>query len=59
MTASLSSLVADWPARSEKPVRLRVSVSAESSLRRGHPWLYAERIQEQSHEGGPGDLRGE
>lgn len=33
-----------------------MSTSAESGLRRGHPWLYAERIQEQSHAGAAGDL---
>lgn len=56
MPPDLHPLVADWPAPAEKTVRLRVSASAESSLRRGHPWLYAERIQEQSHEAEAGDL---
>ncbi len=52
----LHPLVADWPAPSEKAVRLRVSGSTESSLRRGHPWVYTERIQEQNRDGEAGDL---
>lgn len=39
-----------------KPIRMRVTASAESGLRRGHPWLYAERIREQSREGEAGEL---
>lgn len=38
------------------PIRLRVSRSAEKSLRSGHPWLWAERIREQSREGAPGEV---
>lgn len=49
-------LISTWPAPSSRSVRLRVSGSAESSLRRGHPWLFAERIQDQSHAGAAGDL---
>jgi 23S rRNA (cytosine1962-C5)-methyltransferase len=33
-----------------------VQPAAERALRRGHPWLYADAIREQSHEGQPGDL---
>ena len=55
MTPALHPLISAWPAASTPPVRLRVSGSAESSLRRGHPWLYAERIQDQSREGRAGD----
>lgn len=54
--ADLHPLLTAFPAPAAKPVRLRVSASAESSLRRGHPWLYAERIQEQGREGAAGDL---
>ena len=56
MSPDLHSAVTTWPAPADKPIRLRVSASAESGLRRGHPWLYAERIQEQSRDGRPGDL---
>jgi 23S rRNA (cytosine1962-C5)-methyltransferase len=42
-----------------KPVprlRLRISAAAETSLRAGHPWLFAESIQEQNREGQLGEL---
>ncbi|MFO1498295.1 MAG: class I SAM-dependent methyltransferase [Verrucomicrobiota bacterium] len=38
------------------PLRLRVTATAESILRRGHPWLYAESIREQNRPGEVGDL---
>ena len=44
------------PAPSERRLALRVRPAAERALRGGHPWLYAEAIQQQSHEGQPGDL---
>jgi 23S rRNA (cytosine1962-C5)-methyltransferase len=37
-------------------VRLRVAATAESVLRSGHPWLYAESIRSQSRPGKTGDL---
>ncbi|MHC5211046.1 MAG: class I SAM-dependent rRNA methyltransferase [Planctomycetota bacterium] len=56
MHGPLHPLLVDWPAASARPIRLRVSASAESALRRGHPWLPVEKIQEQSGEGRAGDL---
>lgn len=56
MTGTLHPLLAEWPRCAEKPVKLQVSNSAVASLHRGHPWLYAERIKEESHRGEPGDL---
>ncbi|MFW6063059.1 MAG: class I SAM-dependent rRNA methyltransferase [Chloroflexota bacterium] len=44
------------PAPSSKNLALRVQPAAERALRQGHPWLYADSIREQSHEGQPGDL---
>jgi 23S rRNA (cytosine1962-C5)-methyltransferase len=44
------------PAPGEKRLALRVKPAAERALRDGHPWLYAEAIEQQSHEGQPGDL---
>lgn len=44
------------PAPGEKRLALRVRPAAERALRRGHPWLYAEAIEQQNHEGQPGDL---
>jgi len=37
-------------------LRLRVTAAAESSLRSGHPWLFAESIQEQNRPGRLGEL---
>ncbi len=44
------------PSPSERRLALRVRPAAERALRGGHPWLYAEAIRQQSHEGQPGDL---
>lgn len=35
---------------------MRVTASAESRLRSGHPWLYAEQIRSISHAGAAGDV---
>jgi 23S rRNA (cytosine1962-C5)-methyltransferase len=43
------------PAPAEKPVVLRVTGSAESRLRAGHPWLAVEQIRSESRAGQPGD----
>jgi 23S rRNA (cytosine1962-C5)-methyltransferase len=37
-------------------LRLRVSATAESILRAGHPWLYADSVQEQNRPGRLGEL---
>src|SRR4051794_18194080 len=37
-------------------LRLRVTANAESILRAGHPWLFAESIREQNREGQLGEL---
>jgi len=37
-------------------LRLRVTAAAEASVRRGHPWLFAESIREQNREGNTGEL---
>jgi 23S rRNA (cytosine1962-C5)-methyltransferase len=37
-------------------LRLRVSATAESILRGGHPWLFAESIRDQNREGRLGEL---
>ncbi|HEX4644722.1 MAG TPA: 23S rRNA (cytosine(2499)-C(5))-methyltransferase, partial [Verrucomicrobiae bacterium] len=46
------------PGHSPKPprLRLRVSAAAESVLRSGHPWLFAESIKEQNRAGELGEL---
>jgi 23S rRNA (cytosine1962-C5)-methyltransferase len=42
--------------KSAARLRLRVSAAAETILRGGHPWLYAESIREQNREGKAGEL---
>jgi 23S rRNA (cytosine1962-C5)-methyltransferase len=37
-------------------LRLRVTATAESILRSGHPWLFAESIREQNRDGRTGEL---
>jgi 23S rRNA (cytosine1962-C5)-methyltransferase len=44
------------PSPSEKRIALRITPAAERALRGGHPWLYEDAINQQSHEGKPGDL---
>ncbi len=56
MIRSLIPLLAEWPRCATRPVKLQVTNSAIASLHRGHPWLYAERIKAESHQGQPGDL---
>jgi 23S rRNA (cytosine1962-C5)-methyltransferase len=56
MTKTLHPILADWPDCSDKNVKLQVSNSGMASLHRGHPWLFAEKIQSESHQGKPGDL---
>lgn len=51
-----STVLSKVPNPSEKRIAIRISAEAERALRRGHPWLYAEAIQRQSHEGKSGDL---
>ncbi|MBI5957868.1 MAG: class I SAM-dependent methyltransferase [Chloroflexi bacterium] len=41
---------------SGKRIAIHVKPAAERALRAGHPWLFAEAIRQQSHEGQPGDL---
>ncbi len=37
-------------------LRLRATAAAESIIRSGHPWLFADSIREQNREGKPGEL---
>ena len=56
MTSILNTLLADWPRPAPKPIKLQVTNSGIAGLHRGHPWLYAERIKQESRSGQPGDL---
>ncbi len=51
-----ASPLANVRAPSEKRIAIRITPEAERAIRDGHPWLYAEAIQRQSHDGRSGDL---
>jgi 23S rRNA (cytosine1962-C5)-methyltransferase len=44
------------PSPAERRIAVRITPQAERAMRQRHPWLYAEAITKQSHEGQPGDL---
>ena len=44
------------PAPAEKRIALRISPASERAIRSGHPWLFANAIRQQSHDGRSGDL---
>jgi len=48
--------VIDLPGPAERRIALRVTPAAERALRGGHPWLFEQAIQRQSHAGAAGDL---
>jgi len=43
------------PANKPATLRLRVTATAESILRSGHPWLFADSVREQNRAGQPGE----
>lgn len=52
----LSPLLHNLPTIAERRIALHITRDAERNLRGGHPWLFADAIVRQSHEGKPGDL---
>lgn len=54
--AVFEDLARTLPAPAAKRISLRVVPQAERSIRNGHPWLYSNSIEEQGHEGAPGDV---
>lgn len=44
------------PQPADRRIALHVTRAAERQLRNGHPWLFADAITRQSHDGKPGDL---
>lgn len=45
------------PSGSNPPrLRLRLTAAGEHAVRKGHPWVYAERIRESNREGGSGEI---
>jgi 23S rRNA (cytosine1962-C5)-methyltransferase len=51
-----STPLSHLPTTSESRIALRVTPAAERALRAGHPWLFDQAIETQSHPGQPGDL---
>ena len=48
--------LAALPKAAEKRIALHINREAERALRGGHPWLFENSIERQSHDGNPGDL---
>lgn len=46
----------DLPLPSEKRIAIKVKPAAERAIKQGHPWVYEDAIQKQSHEGQSGDI---
>jgi 23S rRNA (cytosine1962-C5)-methyltransferase len=46
------------PSKSQKipRLRLRITATAETIIRAGHPWLFAESVREQNREGAAGEI---
>ncbi len=51
-----TSLISALPKAAERRIALHVSRDAERALRAGHPWLFENSIERQSHAGKPGDI---
>jgi len=49
-------VLAQLPAVAERRIAVHITPDAERHIRSGHPWLFADSIVRQSHEGKPGDL---
>lgn len=56
MLTPLTPLLTTLPKPATRRIALHVTRDAERQLRGGHPWLFADSIERQSHEGKPGDL---
>jgi 23S rRNA (cytosine1962-C5)-methyltransferase len=52
----LSPLLEKPPQPPSRRIALHITPNAERILRQGHPWLFADSITRQSHEGNAGDL---
>jgi len=49
-------ILATLPKVAERRIALQVTRDAERQLRSGHPWLFGDSINKESHTGAPGDL---
>lgn len=54
--ADTNQYLAALPNPAARRIALHVTHEAERALRNGHPWLFQNSIERQSHEGKPGDL---
>jgi 23S rRNA (cytosine1962-C5)-methyltransferase len=54
--ARRGTLMGGTPAKSAAKLRLRISPAAERHVRSGHPWIFAESIQDQNRPGITGEL---
>lgn len=52
----INQYLALLPKLATRRIALHVTREAERALRNGHPWLFQNSIERQSHEGQPGDL---
>lgn len=55
-TLNKGPLVQQLTKAADRRIAVHVTRDAERHLRNGHPWLFADSIVRQSHEGNPGDL---
>jgi 23S rRNA (cytosine1962-C5)-methyltransferase len=50
-------MTAASPTPAARPrLRLRVTRAAETAVRQGHPWIFADSVREQNREGAPGEI---
>jgi 23S rRNA (cytosine1962-C5)-methyltransferase len=54
--ADTNQLLTALPKPAERRIALHVNREAERAIRSGHPWLFDNSIERQSHAGKPGDL---
>ncbi len=55
-TRTTDPLLSPIPQPAARRIAVRVDPRAERTLRQGHPWLFADAIRQQSHDGAAGDL---
>lgn len=53
---SKMTMITNISGPSEKRIAIRVTSASERAIKDGHPWLFADSIRKQSHDGQTGDL---
>ena len=56
LTAEAAQIINQLPEPSGKRLALHITKQAQAQIRSGHPWLFDQAIQKQSHPGTAGDL---